>query len=109
MNGRERIKLALDHKEADRVPVDFGGCAQTTIQVGVIAKLREHFGLEKRPVMVEEPYTMMGRMDEDLKVAMGADVDTLNPLYSFSASGGAVGRSSGWRTGSKSSSPATST
>ena len=92
MNGRERIKLALDHKEADRVPVDFGGCAQTTIQVGVIAKLREHFGLEKRPVMVEEPYTMMGRMDEDLKVAMGADVDTLNPLYSFFGI-----RRSGWK------------
>ena len=46
MNGRDRIKLALNHKEADRIPVDFGGCAQTTIQVGVIAKLREHFGLE---------------------------------------------------------------
>ncbi|MGA2547257.1 MAG: uroporphyrinogen decarboxylase family protein [Rectinemataceae bacterium] len=83
MNGRERIKLALNHKEADRVPVDFGGCAQTTIQVGVIAKLREYFGLECRPVIVEEPYTMMGRIDEDLKQALGVDVDALNPLFSF--------------------------
>ena len=83
MNGRERIKLALAHREADRVPVDFGGCAQTTIQAGVVAKLREHFGLERRPVIVEEPYTMMGRLDEDLKQAMGVDVDALNPLYSF--------------------------
>jgi hypothetical protein len=83
MNGGERIKLALNHKEADRVPVDFGGCAQTTIQVGVIAKLREYFGLERRPVIVEEPYTMMGRIDEDLKQALGVDVEALNPLFSF--------------------------
>ena len=83
MNGRERIKAALAHREADRVPVDFGGCAQTTIHVGVIAKLRERLGLERRPVIVEEPYTMMGRLDEDLKQALGVDVDALNPLYSF--------------------------
>ncbi len=83
MNGKERIRLALAHKEADRVPVDFGGCAQTTIQVGVIAALRDHFGLEKRKVIVEEPYTMMGRMDEDLKQAMGCDVDALNLLHTF--------------------------
>jgi hypothetical protein len=83
MTGKERIQQALEHKEADRVPVDFGGCAQTTIHVGVIAALREHFGLEKRPVKVEEPYTMMGRIDEDLKRAMEVDVDAIVTLYSF--------------------------
>src|SRR4030042_4006788 len=25
MNSRERVLLALDHKEPDRVPIDFGG------------------------------------------------------------------------------------
>ena len=53
MTGKERVRRALAHEEADRVPVDFGGCAQTTIHVGVIAKLREHFGLRKEPVKVE--------------------------------------------------------
>ncbi len=83
MTGRERIRRAFEHREADRVPVDFGGCAQTTIHVGVIAGLREHYGLERRPVKVEEPYTMMGRLDEDLKQAMGVDVDAVPTLYSF--------------------------
>lgn len=83
MNGKERIKLALAHKEADKVPVDFGGCAQTTIHVGVLAALRKHFGLPLEPVKVEEPYTMMGRLDEELKKALGTDVDALNPLYTF--------------------------
>jgi len=83
MKGRERIRLALEHREADRVPVDFGASAQTTIHVSVIAKLREHFGLPRVPVKVEEPYTMMGRLDEDLKQAMGVDIDALNPRNSF--------------------------
>lgn len=83
MTGRERIQTALAHKEPDRVPLDFGGCNQTTVHVGVIAQLRDHFGLEKRPVKVEEPYTMMGRLDEDLKAAMEVDIDALLGLYTF--------------------------
>jgi hypothetical protein len=83
MTGRERVQTALSHEEPDRVPLDFGGCNQTTVHVGVIAQLRDHFGLEKRPVKVEEPYTMMGRLDEDLKAAMDVDVDALLGLYTF--------------------------
>jgi hypothetical protein len=83
MTGRERIQTALAHKEPDRVPLDFGGCNQTTVHVGVIAQLRDYFGLEKRPVKVEEPYTMMGRLDEDLKAAMEVDIDALLGLYTF--------------------------
>ncbi|UCF97803.1 MAG: methyltransferase [Spirochaetaceae bacterium] len=83
MTGRERIRTALAHRQPDRVPLDFGGCNQTTVHVGVIAQLRDHFGLDKRPVKVEEPYTMMGRLDEDLKAAMEVDVDALLGLSTF--------------------------
>ena len=83
MTGRQRVRAALEHRQPDRVPLDFGGCNQTTAHVGVIAGLREHFGLERRPVQVEEPYTMMGRFDEDLKAALGVDVDALLPLGTF--------------------------
>jgi hypothetical protein len=83
MTGKERIASALAHEESDKIPVDFGGCAQTTIHVNVIAKLREHFGLRKEPVKVEEPYTMMGRIEDDLKEALGTDVDAISSLYSF--------------------------
>ena len=31
MNSRERVKVALDHKEPDRIPLDFGGTALTSI------------------------------------------------------------------------------
>ncbi|TFG63432.1 MAG: methyltransferase [Spirochaetales bacterium] len=83
MTGRERVRTALEFRQPDRVPIDFGGCAQTTIHVGVIASLRDYYGLEKRPVKVEEPYTMMGRLDEDLKSVIQTDVDSFPTLYSF--------------------------
>ena len=83
MTGKERIKAALNYKEPDRVPIDFGGCAQTTIHVSVIAGLRDHFGLEKQLVIVDEPYTMMGKIDDDLKNALGVDVDAVSGYNTF--------------------------
>ncbi len=83
MTGKERIKATLNHTDPDRVPLDFGGCAQTTIHVSVIAGLRDHFGLEKRLVKVDEPYTMMGEIEEDLKDAMGVDVDAIPGYNTF--------------------------
>lgn len=83
MTGKERVLTALEHRDPDRVPVDFGGCNQTTIHARVIAELRDYYGLEKRKVKVEEPYTMMGRLDEDLKKAMGVDVDAVTTYGTF--------------------------
>ena len=75
MTSRERLARALSHKEPDRVPVDFGGTAVTGIHVNIVAALRDHYGLEKRPVKVHEPYQMLGLVEEDLKRALGLDVE----------------------------------
>jgi len=53
--------------------MDFGGTAVTGIHVSVVAALRDHYGLEKRPVRVIEPYQMLGEVEDDLKDAMGVD------------------------------------
>lgn len=78
MNGKEKLQRALTHQEGP-VPVDFGGTAVTGIHVTVVAGLREHYGLEKRPVQVVEPYQMLGGVDEDLMDAMGVDVIGIIP------------------------------
>ncbi len=72
---RERVLTALDHREPDRIPVDFGGTPVSGIHVSVVAGLREHYGLESRLVKVHEPYQMLGLIDDDLKRAMGIDVE----------------------------------
>ncbi len=80
MNRRDRVLAALRHEDAGRVPIDFGGTGVTGIHVSCVAGLREHYGLEKRPVRVHEPYQMLGLIDEDLKQAMGIDVEGAYPF-----------------------------
>jgi hypothetical protein len=75
MTGRERLDAALNHRQPDRIPVDFNGTAVTGMHVKCVIGLRDHFGLEKRPVKVHEPYQMLGWIDEDLQAALGLDVE----------------------------------
>ena len=71
MTHKDNIRAALQHKEAEVVPIDFGSTAVTGIHVSCVAALRDHFGLEHHPVKVHEPYQMLGWIDEDLLEAMG--------------------------------------
>ncbi len=75
MTSKERVLTALAHKEPDRVPVDFGASAVTGIHVKIVGALRDHYGLAPGPVKVHEPYQMLGLVEEDLKRALGLDVD----------------------------------
>ena len=75
MTSKERFLAALNHKEPDAVPVDFGATAVTGLHVSVVIALREHYGLERRPVKVHEPYQMLGFVEDDLQRALGLDVE----------------------------------
>ena len=50
MNSRQRVKLALDHKEADRIPFDLGGTVLTSIHVNAYRNLRRYLGLPDKEV-----------------------------------------------------------
>jgi len=75
MTPRERIRTALDHREPDRLPVDFGGGMQTGMAVSVVYNLRQALGLDRpgTPVKVIEPYQMLGEIAPDLQDALGLD------------------------------------
>jgi len=95
MDSRKRINLSLNHKEPDRVPVDFGGSATTGIQVSMVYQLRQAFGLDKpgTPVKVIEPYQMLGEIKPDLMDVLGIDVVGLGSretLFGF--------KNEGWKT-----------
>lgn len=74
MTSKELLSATLNHRQPDRVVVDFGATPVTGIHVRLVEQLRAHFGLEKRPVKVFEPYQMLGEVDEELREAMGVDV-----------------------------------
>ena len=75
MTSRQRVLTALQHQPPDRVPVDFGSTFVSSIQVSCVAALRDYYGLEKHPVKVLDPGQMLGEIEEDLKQAMGIDVE----------------------------------
>ena len=74
MTSKERFDLTVNHKQPDRVVVDFGSTAVTGIHVLSVENLRKHYGLESGPVRVIEPYQMLGEVDQELIDAMGIDV-----------------------------------
>ncbi len=78
MNSYQKTRAALDHHDTP-VPIDFGSNVVTGMHVTCVAALRDHYGLEKRPVKVSEPYQMLGDIDEDLKQAIGVDVECVWP------------------------------
>ena len=85
MVPRERIKIAIEHKQPDKLPVDFGSSAMTGIHVSIVYKLRQYYGLDNpgTPVKVTEPYQMLGEMEDDLKEKIGVDVTLLDGGSTF--------------------------
>ncbi len=94
MSSRERVALALEHKEPDRVPLDLGGSGVTGMHVSVVYKLRQALALDPpgTPVKVVEPYQMLGEIKDDLIEALGVDVvglSSLTTMFGF--------RNEGWK------------
>jgi uroporphyrinogen-III decarboxylase len=79
MTSRDRVLATLSHTQPDRVPVDFGSTPVTGIHVSCVAALRDHFGLNRHPVKVIEPYQMLGEIEEDLASVLGIDVAGIMP------------------------------
>ena len=76
MTSRERVRLALNHQEPDRVPLDLGGTVVSGMQVSSVYLLRQALGLDEpgTPVKVIEPFQMLGEIKMDLLEAVGADI-----------------------------------
>lgn len=76
MNARENLLRSLSHQQPERVPMDIGGTFVTTMHVSCVDALRRHFGL-KGPARLAHPGNMTGIVDDDLKEALGCDVQEL--------------------------------
>jgi uroporphyrinogen decarboxylase len=75
MTSRERVLSALNHKQPDRVPVDFGAHRSSGIMAIAYRKLRQHLGLRERPVRVYDMIQQLAIIDED--VLRRFSVDTI--------------------------------
>ncbi|MGW8258035.1 MAG: hypothetical protein ACWGMZ_11155, partial [Thermoguttaceae bacterium] len=84
MDSRQRLAMALNHQQPDRVPVDFGSTAVTGIHVSALTRLRQAvIGDREYRVKVTEPYQMLGEMDDELLDALGIDAVGLPARKNF--------------------------
>ena len=87
MNSRERVQNALDHKTPDRVPVDMGSTATSGINASTLYKLRNYLGLPERPIDIEDPFQLLGSVDNEVRSTLNIDVIGLwNPVNFFGTS-----------------------
>ena len=70
-SSKQNFIKTINHQQPEKVVVDFGSTAVTGIHVLIVEKLRDYYGLEKKPVKVIEPYQMLGEIDSDLLREMG--------------------------------------
>jgi len=83
---------AINHRQPDKLPVDFGSSPVTGISASIVYKLRRAFNLSEHPVKVVDCYQMLGEVEDDLREKLGADcvsVMTYTNLFGF--------RNSGWK------------
>lgn len=66
MTPRERVLAALNHRQSDKTPIDFGGHRSSGIAAIAYAKLRKALGLAPRPIRVYDPIQQLAVIDDDV-------------------------------------------
>jgi len=84
MNSRERVLLALNHKEPDRVPYDLGGTVVTGIHHKAYANWRQALGLPPREPKIIDMIQQLAQVDDDMMDLLGVDMRNISPRSSAS-------------------------
>ena len=74
MNSRERIHTTLNHKEPDRVAIDFNGHRSSGIMAQVYVQLRKLLALPASELYVYDFIQQLAMVEDDVLDIVGADV-----------------------------------
>ena len=74
MNSRERVLAAINHKQADRVPLDFGGHRSSGIAAIAYARLKKALGINNGDIYVYDMAQQLAIVEPPVLDAVGADV-----------------------------------
>lgn len=86
LSSRDRVLMAIDFREPDRVPMDLGGSVSSAISVGACNRLKNHLGLVSETLVLEVTF-QMAHMEEEIAKRLGIDT---RPLYGNPPSRGNV-------------------
>jgi uroporphyrinogen decarboxylase len=82
MNSRERLLIALDHREPDRIPFDLGSIQVTGIHEIAYRNLRQALGLPETTTNLCDTIQQLATIEDDVVERLGIDVRGLYPLNS---------------------------
>lgn len=74
MTPRERVLLALNHKEPDRIPIDLGGTIVSSIAKSSYVTLKQHLGLPQEEITMLDYVQQLPYVDEALMQRLGVDL-----------------------------------
>ena len=77
MNSRERLLLALNHKQPDKIPVDLGSSTVTGISAIAYNNLKRHLGI-KNPTRIFDVVQQLANVDMELIEKFGIDALDIN-------------------------------
>ncbi|MBY8980653.1 MAG: hypothetical protein KGD72_09695 [Candidatus Lokiarchaeota archaeon] len=79
MNSRERVKVTLNHKEPDKVPIDLGG-NQSSIHIIAYKNLLEYLGIEDNNIQYADFVQQIVAPCEEILDRFQIDVRYIQPL-----------------------------
>lgn len=79
MDSRQRVLLALNHQEADHVPLDIGATLLTSIHRTAYQKLRAFLGMPELPIQIMNVCEQVVVIDEDIRQFFGVDARGVEP------------------------------
>lgn len=85
MSSRERVLAAVNFREPDRVPIDFGGMRSTGISAFAYADLKRHLGITSGAVRVYDSGQVLAQVEPVLLERFEVDVVPLEPASYCSA------------------------
>jgi len=64
MNARDRVMLALNHQEPDRIPIDLGGSICSSIHKSAYIELKKHLGMGLEQIQLVDYVQQLPYLDE---------------------------------------------
>ena len=81
MNSRARVRAALEHRNPDKIPIDFGGHRSSGISAMAYARLKRALGITSGDIYVYDMMQQLAIIEEPVLTALEVDTVELGRAF----------------------------
>lgn len=74
MTSRERVQMALNFKEPDRVPIDLGGMRSSGIMASAYAGLKNYLSIRNGRIRIPAVWSMLAEVEDSIRNRFAVDI-----------------------------------